>query len=61
VSPAKTAEPIEMLFGVWIQVGPIRNQHVFDGGTYPPWEGGAAANCKVYRYAVICGGNATFC
>jgi len=30
VSPAKTAEPIEMSFGVWSRVGP-RN-HVLDGG-----------------------------
>jgi len=30
MSPAKTAEPIEMLFGMVTQVGP-RN-HVFDGG-----------------------------
>jgi len=29
-SAAKTAEPIEMPFGVWIQIGP-RN-HVPDGG-----------------------------
>jgi len=30
VNPAKTAEPIEMSFGLWTQVGP-RN-HIFDGG-----------------------------
>ena len=30
VSPAKTAEPIEMLFGLWARMGP-RN-HVVDGG-----------------------------
>jgi len=35
VSPAKTAEPIEMPFGLWTRVGP-RN-HVLDGG--PDFEG----------------------
>jgi len=30
VSPAKTAEPIDILFGLWTRVGP-RN-HVLDGG-----------------------------
>jgi len=34
VSPAKTAEPIEMPFGLWTLVGP-RN-HVLDGGPDPP-------------------------
>jgi len=32
VSPAKTAEPIEMLFGLWARVGP-RN-HVLDGSPH---------------------------
>ena len=27
--PAKTADPIEMLFGLWTQVGP--SNHVLDG------------------------------
>ena len=31
VSPAKTAEPIEMPFGLWTRVGP--ENHVLDGGT----------------------------
>jgi len=31
VSPAKTAEPIEMPFGLWAQVGP--KNHVLDGDT----------------------------
>jgi len=37
VSPAKTAIPIEMLFGLrtWVDPG----NHVLDGGTDPPWEG----------------------
>jgi len=30
VSPAKTAEPIEMPFGLWTRVGP--RSHVSDGG-----------------------------
>ena len=34
VSPAKAAEPIEMLFGMWTQVGP--RKHVFDGGHIGP-------------------------
>ena len=38
VSPAKTAAPIEMPFGLRTRVGP-RN-HVLDGGPDPPpWEG----------------------
>jgi len=50
VSPAKTAELIEMLFGLRTGVGP-RND-VLDGGPDPPWEGAIlrgewASNCKV--------------
>ena len=37
VSPAKTAEPIEMAFGLWTRLGP-RN-HVLDGSPNPPLEG----------------------
>jgi len=37
VSPAKTAAPIELPFGLRTWVGP-RN-HVLDGGPDPPWEG----------------------
>jgi len=37
VSPAKTAAPIEIPFGLGTRVGP-RN-HVLDGGPDPPWEG----------------------
>jgi len=37
VNPAKTAEPIEMPFGLRTWVGP-RN-HVLDGHSDPPWEG----------------------
>jgi len=49
-SPAKTAAPIEMLFGLRARVGP-RN-HVLDEGTDPPWEdaifrGKEASHCKV--------------
>jgi len=32
VSPAKTAEPIEMSFGIWTRVGP--SKHVLDGDAY---------------------------
>jgi len=34
VSPAETAEPIEMPFGLWAQVGP--GNHVLDGVPNPP-------------------------
>jgi len=30
ISPAKTAKPIEMPFGLWTQVGP--RKHILDGG-----------------------------
>jgi len=62
VSAAKTAELIEMPFGLRTPVG-SRN-HVLDGGQHPPWEGailrgrGRAAHCKVYGHsAVICAKN----
>jgi len=37
VSPAKTAAPIELPFGLRTWVGP--GNHVLDGGSDPPWEG----------------------
>jgi len=37
VSCAETAEPIEMLFGLWTQVGP--KKHVLDWGYYPHAKG----------------------
>ena len=37
VNFAKTAEPINILFGLWAPMGP-RN-HVLDMGPDPPWEG----------------------
>jgi len=37
VSPAKTAEPIDMPFGLRTWVGP--SDHVLDGVQIPPWEG----------------------
>jgi len=36
VSPAKTAEPIEMPFGLRTRVG--RGNHVLDGNPDSPWE-----------------------
>jgi len=51
VSLAKTAQPIEMLFGLTIQVGP--GNHVLDGGLDPQWEAAilreaeGASHCKV--------------
>jgi len=58
VSPAKTAAPIEMRFGLRTQVRP-RN-HVLDGGPDTPWEGAilrrkGVSDCKVLGHsAVIC-------
>jgi len=37
VSPAKTAAPIEMSYGLRTRVGP--GNQVLDGGPDPPWEG----------------------
>jgi len=50
VSPAKTAEPIETLFGLKTRVGP--NNYVVDGVHILPWErailtGEEASHCKV--------------
>jgi len=50
VSPAKTAKPIEMPFGLRIRVGP--GNHVLDVGPDPPWEGAilwgkGTLHCKV--------------
>jgi len=50
VSPAKTAEPIEMLFGVCTWVG--SRKHLLDGGGDPPCQwailrGKGAAHCKI--------------
>jgi len=50
VSPAKMAEPIEMLFGLRTRVGP--GNHMLDGVKIPPmgrgnfW-GEGASHCKV--------------
>jgi len=59
VSPAKTAEPIEMPSGLRTWVGP--RDHVLDGGSDSPWEGAnfwgeCASHCKVYGHStVVCG------
>jgi len=50
VSPAKTAEQVEMPFGLRSRVGP--GNHVLDGSPDPPWEGAilrgkGASHCKV--------------
>ena len=58
VSPAKTAEPIEMLFELRTQVGP--GNYVPDGGLDTPWKvailrGERASHCQVLEHsAVIC-------
>ena len=45
----KTAEPIEMPFGLWARMGP--NDSVLHGDPNPPWEGAIfgerGAHCKV--------------
>ena len=43
VSPAKTAEPIEMPFGLWARMSP-RN-HVLDGSPEALTDGAMATNC----------------
>jgi len=50
VSPAKTAEPVELLLGMWTRVGP--RDHVLDGVQIPMGRGNfekgeEAAVCKV--------------
>jgi len=50
VSLAKTAEPIEMPFGLWTRVD--SKNHAFGRGPDPPYEGAmlrgkGAAHCKV--------------
>jgi len=57
VSPAKTAELIEMPFGLRTRVGPTN--HVLDGVHIRQWEGATlrgegVAHCKVRDTAVIC-------
>ena len=48
VSPAKTAEPIEMPFGLRTWVGP-RN-HVLDRGPDPQWEGEILKGHPIVKY-----------
>ena len=52
VSRAKTAEPIEMPFGLSSRTRMDPGNHVLDGGPDPPWEGAilggeGASRCKV--------------
>jgi len=56
VSPAKTAEPIEMPFRLRTLVSP--GNHVLDVGPDPPWEWAilrveGASHCKVYGHSVV--------
>jgi len=51
VTPTKTAEAIDMLFGLRTPVVP--GNHVLDRGPDPPWEGAifrgkGASNCKLF-------------
>ena len=50
VSPAKTAAPIELPFGLRTWVGP--GNHVLDGGPDPPWEG--ANNLLTVYFLRVC-------
>jgi len=57
LSPAKTAAPIEMPFGLRTWVGP--GNHVLDEGPYPPWEGANfgrewASHCIGTFYGRLC-------
>ena len=55
VSPAKTAELIKMLFGLWTRMGP--GNHVLDKGPDPPCEGailrGKGATIVKYRDSLL--------
>ena len=56
VSPAKTAEPIEIPFGLRTRVGP--ENHVLDWGPDPPWQGvilrrEGAAHCKEQGHSAV--------
>ena len=60
-SPAKTAEPIDMLFGLRTWVAP--RHHVLDGGSDPPMERGKfwgrmGAPLQSIDISSICGGDA---
>ena len=50
VSPAKTAAPIELPFGLRTWVGPGNHVLVLNGVQIPPWEG--AKNKKAARVEV---------
>jgi len=48
VSPAKTAEPIEMPIGLRTRVG--SENHVLDGGPSFPWEWAIFWGCPIVKY-----------
>jgi len=50
VCPAKTAEPITMLFWLWTRLGP--GNHVLDGGPDPPCEGAILRGKGVTHFKV---------
>jgi len=53
VSPAKTAKPIEMLFGFWVRTHP-RN-HVLDGGQIPMERGNfGGKGAQLGQSAITC-------
>ena len=56
MSAAKTAEPIEMPFGLRTRVG--KGLHVLDGGPHTPWKGvilmeEGTFHCKVETLRVV--------
>jgi len=53
VSPVKTAEPIEMPFGLWTHTG--QRKHVLDGSP-DKWAilGEWDAHCKIHVYGTLC-------
>jgi len=59
VSPAKTDEHIEMLFGMWTQVGPRNHVLFVDGVQIPRCKRGnfegreGAAHCKVWGFFAV--------
>jgi len=53
VSPTKTAEPIEMPFGLKTRMGP--GNHVLDGDPDTPWEGAFfGERAPIYSVGTLC-------
>jgi len=52
LTPTKTDKPIEMLFGVWTQVGPMNV--VLGGGPNPPTGTGNFGGCSPLKCIRLC-------